>query len=178
MINNSIKRGLAAAWPKAAKGLAGALSGPMGPLARISPPLPSRALVFGAFPPLAFLAGAFLALALWPAAPLQGASLWEPPVLAGSCPSGFSGLKGEGAEFRLWPAARANPYNLGNCFQWRGCRGETIGNMPVPVPDYCGPLGGKSWRSLDGRCVDLPSQPWPADSLGGEGDRPPGVGDW
>ncbi|MDR2454984.1 MAG: hypothetical protein LBE49_00095 [Deltaproteobacteria bacterium] len=74
------------------------------------------------------------------------------------------------------PAARPNPYNLGNCFQWRGCRGETIGNMPVPVPDYCGPLGGKSWRSLDGRCVDLPSQPWPANSLGGEGGQAPGNG--
>lgn len=71
---------------------------------------------------------------------------------------------GDGLKFLILPAARPNPFNRGNCYQWKGCRGETIGNMPMEAPDYCGPLGGKSWRAEDGRCLDLPVQPWPYDS--------------
>jgi hypothetical protein len=60
-------------------------------------------------------------------------------------------------------AARPHPLNRGDCYQWSGCRGESIGNMPTGHPDNCGPLGGKSWRAGDGRCLELPVQPWPAD---------------
>ncbi|MDR1487380.1 MAG: hypothetical protein LBT62_05240 [Deltaproteobacteria bacterium] len=57
-------------------------------------------------------------------------------------------------------AARPNPYNRGNCFQWKKCLGETIGNMWIETPEYCGPLGGKSWKGPDGRCIDLVNVPW------------------
>jgi hypothetical protein len=60
-------------------------------------------------------------------------------------------------------AARPNPYNRGNCFQWKRCLGETIGNMWVDSPEFCGPLGGKSWKGQDGQCVDLLETPWSVD---------------
>lgn len=69
-------------------------------------------------------------------------------------------------------AARPNPYNRGNCFQWKKCLGETIGNMWVDAPEFCGPLGGKSWKGLDGACVDLLETPWSVDPRSMPG--PPG----
>jgi hypothetical protein len=57
------------------------------------------------------------------------------------------------------PIARPNPYDRGTCFQWKGCKGESIGAMPVDRPEFCGPLGGKSWKNFDGKCVDLPEGP-------------------
>ncbi|MDR2366661.1 MAG: hypothetical protein LBF58_00905 [Deltaproteobacteria bacterium] len=60
-------------------------------------------------------------------------------------------------------AARPNPYNRGNCFQWKKCLGETIGNMWVDAPEFCGPLGGKSWKGRDGVCRDLMEAPWEID---------------
>jgi hypothetical protein len=60
-------------------------------------------------------------------------------------------------------AARPNPYNRGNCFQWKKCLGETIGNMWVATAGYCGPLGGKSWKDQQGRCIDLADPPWSTD---------------
>jgi hypothetical protein len=70
-------------------------------------------------------------------------------------------LDASGAEILM--AARPNPYNRGNCFQWKQCLGETIGNMWVDSPDYCGPLGGKSWKGQDGVCIDLMETPWGID---------------
>jgi hypothetical protein len=57
-------------------------------------------------------------------------------------------------------AARPNPYNRGNCFQWKRCLGETIGNMWIEDPQYCAPLGGKSWKSEEGKCINLMEPPW------------------
>ncbi|MDR2613379.1 MAG: hypothetical protein LBG06_11400 [Deltaproteobacteria bacterium] len=59
------------------------------------------------------------------------------------------------------PAARPNPYNLGNCYQYKDCLGESIGNMPIADPEYCKPLGGKSWRNPEGRCFNFPDGPQP-----------------
>ncbi|MDR2386684.1 MAG: hypothetical protein LBE80_03745, partial [Deltaproteobacteria bacterium] len=65
--------------------------------------------------------------------------------------------KGENfdSDYQVLMAARPNPYNRGNCFQWKKCLGETIGNMWVDTPEFCGPLGGKSWKGRDGKCLDL-----------------------
>jgi hypothetical protein len=60
-------------------------------------------------------------------------------------------------------AARPNPYNRGNCFQWKNCLGETMGNMWIEAPNFCGPLGGKSWKGEDGRCINLMEPPWNVD---------------
>ncbi|MDR3205082.1 MAG: hypothetical protein LBV23_10145 [Deltaproteobacteria bacterium] len=57
-------------------------------------------------------------------------------------------------------AARPNPYNRGNCYQWKNCLGESLGNMLVETPEFCGPLGGKSWKSEEGECVNLLETPW------------------
>jgi hypothetical protein len=74
-------------------------------------------------------------------------------------------------------AARPNPQNRGNCFQWKRCRGETIGNMWIGDPGFCGPLGGKSWKAPDGRCLDLLEAPWSVDP--GTLPPPPGpLGAW
>ncbi|MDR1576945.1 MAG: hypothetical protein LBT86_01770 [Deltaproteobacteria bacterium] len=61
------------------------------------------------------------------------------------------------------PIARPNPYDRGNCYQWKRCLGESIGSMPVERPEFCGPLGGKSWKDFDGRCLDLKEGPHSAD---------------
>jgi hypothetical protein len=61
--------------------------------------------------------------------------------------------------FKIIPIARPNPYDRGNCFQWKGCKGESIGSMPVELPEFCGPLGGKSWKDTAGKCRDLPEGP-------------------
>ncbi|MDR1658550.1 MAG: hypothetical protein LBT47_13565 [Deltaproteobacteria bacterium] len=76
---------------------------------------------------------------------------------------GRSGL-GEAFSDCVLVAARPNPYNRGNCYQWKKCLGETIGNMWVPTPGYCGPLGGKSWKGEDGACIDLLPTPWSFES--------------
>ncbi len=52
--------------------------------------------------------------------------------------------------------AQRKPYDRGNCFQWKGCRGDSIGAMWVRDPDICKALGGKSWLDGYGRCHSLP----------------------
>ncbi|MDR1314729.1 MAG: hypothetical protein LBQ12_13835 [Deltaproteobacteria bacterium] len=59
------------------------------------------------------------------------------------------------------PAARPDPRNRGNCYQYKKCLGESIGNMPVESPEYCKPIGGKSWMNGQGRCFDFPDGPQP-----------------
>ncbi|MDR0549969.1 MAG: hypothetical protein LBI10_11260 [Deltaproteobacteria bacterium] len=68
-------------------------------------------------------------------------------------------LAAESPRPKIIPVARPNPYDRGTCYQWKGCRGESIGAMPVDDPKFCGPLGGKSWRDFDGRCLDLNEGP-------------------
>ncbi|MDR2405282.1 MAG: hypothetical protein LBE27_02815 [Deltaproteobacteria bacterium] len=58
-------------------------------------------------------------------------------------------------------AARPNPYNIGNCFQYKNCLGESIGNMWFYNPDFCKPAGGKSWKNNIGKCYNLPDGPQP-----------------
>jgi hypothetical protein len=113
---------------------------------------------------MAFL---FLMIILGPAAPVRAVMTGpaSPASLAFSA-SEAGGAAGDGARagvVRIIPAARPSPYNRGNCFQWKKCLGETIGNMWVDSPDYCGPLGGKSWKGQDGRCIDLMDAPWEDD---------------
>jgi hypothetical protein len=57
--------------------------------------------------------------------------------------------------------ARFNPYNIGNCYQYKNCLGESIGNMWFYNPDFCKPAGGKSWKNNLGRCFNLPDGPQP-----------------
>jgi hypothetical protein len=59
------------------------------------------------------------------------------------------------------PAARPDPRNLGNCYQYKNCLGESIGNMPISNPEFCKPLGGKSWMGPQGKCVNFPDGPQP-----------------
>ncbi len=56
--------------------------------------------------------------------------------------------------------ARLKPHELGNCFQWKGCRGDSIGMQWVHAPEFCGAMAGKSWMDPNGRCHDLPEGPW------------------
>ncbi|MDR2459702.1 MAG: hypothetical protein LBE38_02805 [Deltaproteobacteria bacterium] len=58
-------------------------------------------------------------------------------------------------------AARPNPYNIGNCYQYKNCLGESIGNMWIADPKFCKPLGGKSWMNAQGRCLNFPDGPQP-----------------
>jgi hypothetical protein len=60
-------------------------------------------------------------------------------------------------------AARPNPYNIGNCYHYKNCQGESIGNMWINVPDYCKPIGGKSWKNHEGRCFNFPDGQQPLD---------------
>ncbi len=55
--------------------------------------------------------------------------------------------------------AQRKPYDLGNCYQWKGCRGDSIGNLWTYDPDRCKAIGGKSWMDESGRCYDLPDGP-------------------
>ena len=57
------------------------------------------------------------------------------------------------------------PYDRGNCFQWLGCRGDSIGAMWIHAPDFCAALGGRSWLDEEtGRCHNL--KPVPRGLLG------------
>ena len=58
-------------------------------------------------------------------------------------------------------AARPNPYNIGNCFQYKNCLGESIGNMWFNSPAFCKPAGGKSWKNSLGKCYNLHDGPQP-----------------
>ncbi|MDR2352392.1 MAG: hypothetical protein LBF22_04380 [Deltaproteobacteria bacterium] len=58
-------------------------------------------------------------------------------------------------------AARPNPLNIGNCYQYKNCLGESIGNMWFHSPEFCKPNGGKSWKNREGRCFNLPDGPQP-----------------
>jgi hypothetical protein len=55
--------------------------------------------------------------------------------------------------------AQTKPRERGNCFQWPGCRGDSIGAMWVTDPDICKSLGGKSWMAPDRKCYNLPGGP-------------------
>ncbi|MDR2349058.1 MAG: hypothetical protein LBF41_00330 [Deltaproteobacteria bacterium] len=59
------------------------------------------------------------------------------------------------------PAARPNPYNIGNCYQYKNCLGESIGNMWFDNPVYCKPVGGKSWMNNRGKCFNFPDGNFP-----------------
>jgi len=60
---------------------------------------------------------------------------------------------------------KRKPYDRGNCFQWQGCRGDSIGNMWIHAPDFCAALGGRSWLNEEtGRCHNL--KPGPRGLLG------------
>ncbi|MDR1037203.1 MAG: hypothetical protein LBT40_11755 [Deltaproteobacteria bacterium] len=63
------------------------------------------------------------------------------------------------------PAARPDPRNRGNCYQYKKCLGESIGNMPIDSPEFCKPIGGKSWMNTQGRCFDFPDGPQPLNPL-------------
>ena len=56
--------------------------------------------------------------------------------------------------------AQLKPHELGNCFQWKGCRGDSIGMQWVHAPEFCGAMAGKSWMDPTGKCHDLPEGPW------------------
>ncbi|MDR1080137.1 MAG: hypothetical protein LBQ79_04065 [Deltaproteobacteria bacterium] len=59
------------------------------------------------------------------------------------------------------PAVRPDPRNRGNCYQYKKCLGDSIGNMPMDSPYFCKPVGGKSWKNPEGRCFDFPDGPQP-----------------
>ena len=65
---------------------------------------------------------------------------------------------GPAAETLLLLAQR-KPHDRGNCFQWKGCRGDSIGMLWVHAADYCKTMGGKSWMDVDGQCYNLPDGP-------------------
>ncbi|MGL4209372.1 MAG: hypothetical protein ACRCTY_08290 [Candidatus Adiutrix sp.] len=55
--------------------------------------------------------------------------------------------------------AQRKPHDLGNCYQWKGCRGDSIGNMWVATPELCARLGGKSWMDTRGQCQNITPGP-------------------
>ncbi len=55
--------------------------------------------------------------------------------------------------------AQKRPHDRGNCFQWKGCRGDSLGQMWVHAPEFCAILGGRSWMDQNGRCHNLPDGP-------------------
>jgi hypothetical protein len=125
---------------------------------------PKSRLALLALLPLTF-AGLILAISLWPGLGLARPQESQRPNMALSglfptpSPRSLRALGLAASEPRLWPVARPNPYDRGTCFQWKGCTGESIGAMPVDDPQFCGPLGGKSWKDFDGRCLDLKEGP-------------------
>ncbi len=52
--------------------------------------------------------------------------------------------------------AQRKPHDTGNCFQWKGCKGDSIGALWTFDPDRCKALGGKSWADERDQCYDLP----------------------
>lgn len=75
--------------------------------------------------------------------------------------AGIEAVMAAGAETAS-PAllAQLKPHELGNCFQWTGCRGDSIGMQWVHAPEFCGAMAGKSWMDQSGQCHDLPEGPW------------------
>jgi len=51
--------------------------------------------------------------------------------------------------------AQRKPHDIGNCFQWAGCKGDSIGRMWVHAPEFCGSIGGRSWLDESLLCHDL-----------------------
>ncbi len=51
-------------------------------------------------------------------------------------------------------------YDLGNCYQYSLCRGDSIGNMWVHAPKFCATLGGKSWMNENQQCFELVPGPY------------------
>jgi hypothetical protein len=66
-------------------------------------------------------------------------------------------ISGPAAPSPPWVTAQRKPHDIGNCFQWVGCRGDSIGRMWVDSANICKSLGGKSWLDQNGRCHDLPA---------------------
>jgi hypothetical protein len=55
------------------------------------------------------------------------------------------------------PAVRKDPRNRGNCYLWKNCQGDTVGNMWFyDAIRECRPMGGKSWRNEKGFCFNIP----------------------
>ncbi|UQZ88287.1 hypothetical protein C4J81_03315 [Deltaproteobacteria bacterium Smac51] len=52
--------------------------------------------------------------------------------------------------------AQKKPHDPGNCFHWKGCKGDSIGAMWTFDPDRCKAIGGKSWMDEAGECYNLP----------------------
>lgn len=52
--------------------------------------------------------------------------------------------------------AQRKAYDTGNCFQWKGCKGDSIGAIWMYDPDRCKGMGGKSWSNEYEECYDLP----------------------
>jgi hypothetical protein len=82
----------------------------------------------------------FLLLSLWPAG---GGGLAQPAARP-SAPL---------------PMAQRKSYDLGNCFQWKTCKGDSIGMLWVHAPEFCATMGGKGWMDEGGRCHSLPEGP-------------------
>ncbi|MDR1546181.1 MAG: hypothetical protein LBU12_05625 [Deltaproteobacteria bacterium] len=80
--------------------------------------------------------------------------------LASVWPSATMASAGAETAEEILTAARENPRNIGNCYHFKNCLGETIGNTWIEDPKFCGPLGGQSWRNADGRCFNLRERPY------------------
>ena len=62
-------------------------------------------------------------------------------------------------EATIVPAQRKQ-YDQGNCYQWKKCRGDSIGNAWVHDPCFCSIQGGRSWMDRTGKCHDLLDGPF------------------
>lgn len=57
-------------------------------------------------------------------------------------------------------AQQRKQYDRGNCYQWKLCRGDSIGNAWVGDPCFCSIQGGRSWMDTRGKCHDLIDGPF------------------
>ena len=57
------------------------------------------------------------------------------------------------------PKNKKKDYDRGNCFHWKNCEGESIGNMWMHDPYFCKTYGGKSFMDQNGTCFNLPDGP-------------------
>ncbi|MDR2935232.1 MAG: hypothetical protein LBV70_05060 [Candidatus Adiutrix sp.] len=74
--------------------------------------------------------------------------------------AGLAAWPGPAAEGGPLLLVQRKPHDRGNCFQWQGCRGDSIGNMWIHAPDFCAALGGRSWLDEEtGRCHNLKPGP-------------------
>ena len=56
--------------------------------------------------------------------------------------------------------AQRKQYDKGNCYQWKFCRGDSIGNAWVHDPCFCTIQGGRGWMDKTGKCHDLLDGPF------------------